>query len=86
MATEVGLIMSGTKDQPADTVHRVKMTHSLHNMLLWLDANLSLAIAVLHRPRDLGYLEVALFCLVAHLEFRGRHVYDGVREAGRVSR
>lgn len=69
MSTEVGLIMSSIAAQPTDTFHRVKMSKSLANTLAWLDANVRPALAALP-ARDLSYLEVTLFCLVAHLDFR----------------
>ena len=71
MSTEVGLIMSSMAAQPIDTFHRAKMIQSLTNTLSWLDANVGLALAALPPERDLSYLEVSLFCLVAHLDFRG---------------
>jgi hypothetical protein len=37
--------------------------------LRWLDQNVDAALAELP-ARDLSYLEVALFCLMTHLEFR----------------
>lgn len=70
MSTEVGLIMSSTAAQPIDTLHRQKMTQSLANTLSWLDANVGLALATLPPERELSYLEVTLFCLATHLEFR----------------
>lgn len=39
--------------------------------LEWLDAHLPELLARLPPKRDLSVLEVALFCLVTHLEFRG---------------
>jgi glutathione S-transferase len=70
MSTEVGLIMSGLGEQLTDTPHRRKMTHSLDNVLAWLDAHLEQTLAALPRERDVSYLEVTLFCLVTHLDFR----------------
>jgi glutathione S-transferase len=70
MSTEVGLIMSGIAGQPSDTPHRLKMKRSLENTMSWLDAHLRTARAALPPDRDLSYLEVTLFCLVAHLDFR----------------
>jgi len=71
MSTEVALIMgklSGTSDSSA---HQAKMRTSLVNMLSWLEENARPVLAALPQPRDLSYLEVTLFCLVTHLEFRG---------------
>lgn len=70
MSTEVGLIMSRVGDQPTGTFHQVKMTESLTRSLAWLDANLGVALGTLPPERDLSYLEVTLFCLFAHLDFR----------------
>jgi glutathione S-transferase len=70
MSTEVALIMSSLAAQPTDTPHRTKMTQSLTNTLSWLDDNLHPALAALPGERHLSYLEVTLFCLVAHLDFR----------------
>lgn len=69
MSTEVGLIMSGLAGQP-DTPHRRKMARSLDNVLSWLDAHLEQTLAALPRERDVSYLEVTLFCLIDHLDFR----------------
>jgi glutathione S-transferase len=70
MSTEVGLIMSRVGGQPTGTFHQVKMTDSLTSSLAWLDTNLAPTLAGLPADRDLSYLEVTLFCLVAHLDFR----------------
>jgi len=70
MSTEVGLIMSGIAEPPPDTFHRLKMTSSLENSLAWLNTNVRAALGALPPERDLSYLEVTLFCLVTHLDFR----------------
>jgi len=70
MSTEVGLIMSGIAEPAGDTFHRAKMTRSLANTLAWLNTNIGRALAALPPERDLSYLEVTLFCLVTHLDFR----------------
>ena len=70
LATEVALVMSKLGGTAADSAHQEKMRASLLNVLSWLDANVGAVIAALPSDRDLSYLEVALFCLVAHLEFR----------------
>ena len=70
MATEVGLIMSSLPNEPTETQHRGKMTRSLQNSLSWLDAHVQQVLAALPAERDLSYLEVCLFCLMAHLDFR----------------
>lgn len=75
MSTEVNLIMSKLSgDTPAA---QLKMTSSLHNMMSWLDANVSQALS----PQcDLSFLEVTLFCLVEHLEFRQLLDVSGYRQ------
>jgi hypothetical protein len=39
-------------------------------MLGWLEAHASDVLAALPAERSVSFLEVALFCLVQHLEFR----------------
>ncbi len=46
------------------------MRKSLVNMMSWLENNVIHALDALPSDRDLSYLEVTLFCLVTHLEFR----------------
>jgi glutathione S-transferase len=74
LSTEVALVMSKigstSSDGSADTPHAVKMQKSLVDTLAWLDAHLDRALAELPKERDLSYLELTLFCLVTHLEFR----------------
>jgi glutathione S-transferase len=70
MATEVGLIMSLAPEGSTDSVHRRKLTSSLSHTLSWLDAHAQEALAALPDDRQLSYLEVCLFCLVTHLDFR----------------
>jgi hypothetical protein len=70
MSTEVALILSKLAHREADTAHQTKMRESLSNALSWLDSNADEAILSLPSDRDLSYLEVSLFCLVTHLEFR----------------
>jgi|SRR5215217_1614670 len=69
MSTEVTLIMSklgGT----GESAHQSKMRTGLTNMMSWLEQNLTTVLATLPSQRDLSFLEVTLFCLVRHLEFR----------------
>jgi glutathione S-transferase len=69
MATEVTLIMSkmgGADDNP----HQAKLAIGLSQVLAWLEANVTDILVRLPVGRDLSYLEVALFCFVAHVEFR----------------
>ncbi|WP_437991677.1 glutathione S-transferase N-terminal domain-containing protein [Sorangium sp. So ce145] len=70
MATEVGLIMAGAAGAGDGSAHHAKQRTSLMNTMSWLEDNASHALAALPSDRDLSYLEVALFCLVTHLEFR----------------
>jgi glutathione S-transferase len=74
MSTEVAVIMSTVGAPPgaasAESAHAVKMRASLLDTLAWLDAHLERVLEALPSERDLSYLEVALFCLVTHLEFR----------------
>ncbi|MFY0524171.1 glutathione S-transferase domain-containing protein [Archangium gephyra] len=69
MSTEVALIM-GKLGGTGDSAHHTKMRQSLVNMMSWLEENARSVLAALPQHRDLSYLEVSLFCLVAHLEFR----------------
>jgi hypothetical protein len=71
MATEVTLIMSKVADASDTNAHHAKMRKALGNMMSWLEENVSSVLAALPPQRDLSYLEVTLFCLVTHLEFRG---------------
>jgi hypothetical protein len=71
MATEVSLIMAGLAGTRDDNVHHAKMRKGLVNMMSWLEENARPALAALPPQRDLSFLEVTLFCLVTHLEFRG---------------
>jgi glutathione S-transferase len=74
MQTEVAWIMSTVSvkagDPGAEGAHAVKMRASLSDTLAWLDAHVERVLDALPRERDLSYLEVALFCLVMHVEFR----------------
>ena len=70
MATEVGMIMGKASGVPADNAHQVKLRASLLGAMGWLEINAMRAIDTLPVERDLSFLEVSLFCLVEHLEFR----------------
>jgi glutathione S-transferase len=70
MATEVSLIMAGMSGASDGSAHQVKMRKGLVNMMSWLEENARSALAALPPQRDLSYLEISLFCLVTHLEFR----------------
>jgi hypothetical protein len=39
-------------------------------MMAWLEESVSTVLAELPPQRDLSFLEVSLYCLVKHLEFR----------------
>jgi glutathione S-transferase len=69
MATAVTLIMQKVGGAH-ESAHGAKLQQSLVGSLAWLEANLEPALARLPVERDLSYLEVTLFCLVSHLEFR----------------
>jgi len=70
MSTEVSLIMAKLADASTSNAHNAKLRTSLVNMLSWLEEHASAMLAALPPERDLSYLEVTLFCLVTHLEFR----------------
>jgi glutathione S-transferase len=85
MSAEVALIM-GSLGAPAASaatssaaassavtpgaLQREKLQNRLRACVAWLDSNLG-AVLELLPARDLSYLEVSLFCLVTHLDFRG---------------
>ena len=46
------------------------MRKSLLNMMAWLEENVGAVSSALPPQRDLSFLEVSLYCLVKHLEFR----------------
>jgi glutathione S-transferase len=70
MATEVNLIMDKAASITDSSAHNAKMRKSLLNMMSWLEEHAKPALAALPPDRDLSFLEVSLFCLVTHLEFR----------------
>jgi glutathione S-transferase len=67
MSTGVTLVMAKTVSGAAPFD---KVRQSLKNSIDWLEANVSDAVAALPDDRDLSFLEVSLYCLVRHLEFR----------------
>jgi glutathione S-transferase len=69
LGTEVALVMSQLGGA-GGSAHQNKLRQSLLNVLAWLEQHVSTIRAELPAERDLSYLEVALFCLVTHLEFR----------------
>lgn len=71
MATEVSLVMSGNAlPDEHDHTHIGKLQLSLRNMLGWLDQHVDMALTTLPPERDLSYLEISLYCLLTHLDFR----------------
>ena len=70
MATEVVLLVSAASGADPSNAAQIKMRASLVNAMTWLDANAREVLRALPSERDLSYLEVALYCLVTHLEFR----------------
>ena len=70
MSTEVALIMASADGGTEDGRQGTKLRTSLTGSMAWLDAHLSEVLGLLPAGRDLSYLEVTLFCLCAHLEFR----------------
>ena len=70
LTTEVALIMARLAKEDPQSAHRAKQQASLVNLLAWLDGHVDDARAALPAKRDLSFLEVSLFCLVTHLQFR----------------
>ena len=70
MSTEVGLIMGKASGVAADNSHLAKQRAGLLGAMEWLELNFQRALDTLPAERDLSYLEVSLFCLAEHLEFR----------------
>jgi len=78
MSAQVQLIVGvGLGGLPPDNALMVKTRAGLSGALAWLDANLSEALDAMPRDRDVALLEVTLFCLVEHLEFRPTLPVDG---------
>jgi glutathione S-transferase len=80
MANEVTMIMSSLGSAApslsaaslADTSpFRAKVLDGLERSLTWLDDNLDAALAALPPGPRASYLEITLFCLITHLDFRG---------------
>ena len=70
MSTEIALIMGKLGGVEASTAYVRKLRVSLESSLSWLEANLADVLKSLPLERSLSHFEVALFCLVDHLEFR----------------
>jgi glutathione S-transferase len=71
MANEVTLITSGLGGVAGGSAFRIKVQEGLENSLAWLDRNLDEALAALPTGPRVSYLEVTLYCLLTHLDFRG---------------
>jgi glutathione S-transferase len=69
MANEVTLIMAKRTEIDDANAYVSKLRLGLANTVAWLDAQLEGIVAALP-ARELSYLEVTLFCLFSHLEFR----------------
>lgn len=74
MATGVSLILSEANGPSA---HRTKQLTSLRGSLGWLDARVDDIVDQLPAERDLSFLEVTLFCMFTHLQFREVMPVDG---------
>jgi glutathione S-transferase len=70
MSVEVTLVVDGLSGGDPVDRHPVKLRQGMTNMLSWLDTNLSEALRALPADRDVSFLEVSLFCLIGHIEFR----------------
>ncbi|MBJ6764481.1 glutathione S-transferase domain-containing protein [Myxococcaceae bacterium JPH2] len=70
MSTEVSLVMAKAGGATEGGTHPAKQRQSLLNMMAWLEEHTPAALAALPPERDLSFLEVSLYCLVMHLEFR----------------
>lgn len=70
MSAEVGLIMHKVAGGDASSADQQKLTKGLLQTMTWLESNAERALDQLPPERDLSYLEVTLFCLIEHLEFR----------------
>ncbi|AND68863.1 hypothetical protein ATSB10_14090 [Dyella thiooxydans] len=70
MAAQVQLVF-GTQAAglPADNLYFVKAAEGMAQVLAWLDAHVDEVLAGLP-PRQLSLLEITLFCLLEHLDFR----------------
>jgi glutathione S-transferase len=66
MSSEVFLIMA----KATGNVAPPKVTPSMHNSLRYIDETLDATLAALPKHRLFSFLEVTLFCLLTHLEFR----------------
>jgi glutathione S-transferase len=67
MSSEVSWIMLTSTGEGSG--YAAKLRAALEGMLGWLEGNVDAALAALPE-RDLSYLELSLFCLLEHLQFR----------------
>ncbi len=70
MALEVSLITAKLAQEDPNNAQLIKMRVALQNILSWLESNLDNALSKLPADCDLSFLEVTMYCLVTHLEFR----------------
>jgi glutathione S-transferase len=70
MATEGVLIMAKVSGTSVDDRYLQKLRVALENSIDWLEAHVDEALSSLPAERDVSALEVTLFCLVSHLDFR----------------
>ncbi|WP_394827840.1 glutathione S-transferase domain-containing protein [Pendulispora albinea] len=69
MATEVALIL-GKISGIDQSKHHAKMRTSLLGSMAWLEGHARDFLRALPSDRDFSFLEITLFCLITHLEFR----------------
>ncbi len=71
MSAQVQLVLGIALNRlPADNGFFVKLAMGLAGSLAWLDEHLAPVLAALPPERQLSLLEVTIFCLTTHLEFR----------------
>lgn len=71
MSAEVQLVVGTVlAELPADNLLFAKCRAGMHGSLAWLEEHLARALGDLPSPRRLSLLEVTLFCLLEHLQFR----------------
>lgn len=77
MATEVTVIMLKVAGGGTAGEYASKLERGLNNTMVWLNEHLNEALDCLRSERELSHFEVALFCLLEHLEFRQVVPIDG---------
>ena len=77
MASEVTLIMLRATSGDRAVPYADKLLVGIRQMLAWLDAHVDQALAELPGDRQLSFLEVSLYCWIAHLPFREVAPLDG---------